>query len=73
VNRQKISAQWQTVGWVAAGCLALNRREYGEAIKHFRKVSDPEVTAKFFVHWIWRLTAQLETGNAWLLSGNICR
>jgi hypothetical protein len=25
---------------VAAGCLALNRREYGEAIKHFRKVSD---------------------------------
>jgi DNA-binding winged helix-turn-helix (wHTH) protein/tetratricopeptide (TPR) repeat protein len=64
------SAQWQTISWVAAGYLALNRREYSHAIEHFRKVSDPEAPAKFFVHWIWRLTAQLETGNAWLLSGN---
>jgi DNA-binding winged helix-turn-helix (wHTH) protein len=65
------SAQCQTISWIAAGCLALNRREYTQAIKHFRKVSNPEVTTKFFLHWIWRLTAQLEAGNAWLLSGNI--
>jgi DNA-binding winged helix-turn-helix (wHTH) protein len=65
------SAQWQTISWIAAGYLALNRGEYAQSILHFRKVSDPEVPAKFFLHWIWRLSAQLETSNTWLLSGNI--
>jgi hypothetical protein len=25
----------------------------------------------FFLHSVWRMTAQLELGNAWLLSGNV--
>jgi DNA-binding winged helix-turn-helix (wHTH) protein/tetratricopeptide (TPR) repeat protein len=65
------SAQWQTISWIAAGCMAVNRGEYGQAVKHFRQVSNPEVTTKFFLHWVWRMTTQLELGNTWLLSGDI--
>jgi len=56
---------------VAAGYTELDRRDYDHAIAHFRQVRDPEVTPKFFLHWIWRLTAQLGLSNVWLQSGNI--
>jgi len=65
------AGQPQTIGQVAAGYMELDRGEYGDAIEHFRQVRDPEVTTKFFLHWTWRMTAQLESSNAWLLSGNI--
>jgi hypothetical protein len=44
---------------------------YDHAIEHFRQVRNPELTPKFFLHWIWRMTAQLGLSNVWLLSGNI--
>jgi predicted ATPase len=56
---------------VAAGYAELDRQEYDQAIAHFRQVRDPEVTPKFFLHWIWRMTAQLGQSNVWLKSGNI--
>jgi len=56
---------------VAAGYAELDRQEYDQAIVHFRQVRDPEVTPKFFLHWIWRMTAQLGLSNVWLQSGNI--
>jgi tetratricopeptide (TPR) repeat protein len=56
---------------VAAGYIELDRRDYDQAIEHFRQVRDPEVTPKFFLHWIWRMTAQLELSNVWLQSGDI--
>jgi tetratricopeptide (TPR) repeat protein len=65
------AGQPQTIAQIAAGYMALDRREYGQAVEHFLQVCDPEVTTKFFLHWTWRLTAQLESSNAWLLSGNI--
>ncbi|MGH9794065.1 MAG: ATP-binding protein [Candidatus Acidiferrales bacterium] len=65
------AAQPKAMGQIAAGYLELDRRQYEQAIEHFRQVSDPEVTTKFFLHWFWRMIAQLGSGNAWLLSGNI--
>jgi tetratricopeptide (TPR) repeat protein len=65
------AGQPQTITQIAAGYLALDRGQCKQAIEHFRQVCDTEVTTKFFLHWIWRMTAQLESGNAWLLSGNI--
>ena len=65
------AGQPQTIGQIAAGYMKLDRREYQQAIEHFTQVRDLEVTTKFFLHWTWRLTAQLETSNAWLLLGNI--
>jgi tetratricopeptide (TPR) repeat protein len=72
------TSQAQTIGRIATGYariaegyVELGSREYEMAIEHFRQVRDLEVTPKFFLHWIWRMTAQLELSNVWLLSGNI--
>jgi len=56
---------------LAAGCAALDDHEYELAIDYFRQVHDPDVTPKFFLHWIWRMMAQLGLSNVWLQSGNI--
>jgi len=63
--------QPHTISQIAAGYIALDRREYRQAIEYFTQIHHPEVTTKFFLHWIWRMTAQLELGNAWLLCGDI--
>jgi DNA-binding winged helix-turn-helix (wHTH) protein len=56
---------------VATAYVELDRQEYDHAIEHFRQVRNPELTPKFFLHWIWRMTAQLGLSNVWLQSGNI--
>src|SRR5258707_4299758 len=56
---------------VAAAYVELGLHEYDHAIEYFRQVRNPELTPKFFLHWIWRMTAQLGLSNVWLLSGNI--
>jgi DNA-binding winged helix-turn-helix (wHTH) protein len=56
---------------VATAYVELDRQEYDHAIEHFRQVLNPELTPKFFLHWIWRMTAQLGLSNVWLLSGNV--
>jgi hypothetical protein len=56
---------------VATAYVELDRQEYDHAIEHFRQVRNPELTPKFFLHWIWRMTAQLGLSNVWLLSGNV--
>jgi len=67
------SFQPEAICQIAAGYIALDRQDYGEAIEHFKQVYEPKVSTKFFLHWAWRLTAQLESGNACLLSGNIAK
>jgi len=66
-----LGGQPQTIGRIAAGYLELDRGQYAKAIELFRQVRDPDVTTRFFLHWMWRMTAQLDLSNAWLLSGNI--
>ena len=64
-------AQPQAICHMAQGYMALHRQEYGQAIECFKQVHDLNVGTKFFLHWAWRQLARLESGNAWLLSGNI--
>ena len=61
----------ETISRIASGYIAIEQGDYARAIEHFRHICVPEVTVKFFLHWVWRMTAQLESGNAWLLSGDI--
>lgn len=70
---QFLLPQLRTMERIAAGSMELERREYAQALEHFREVRDPEVTPKFLLHWIFRMTAQLESGNGELLAGNILR
>jgi DNA-binding winged helix-turn-helix (wHTH) protein/tetratricopeptide (TPR) repeat protein len=63
--------QYYAIDQMAAGNIALLQANYSQALEHFRHVQEFEVHTKFFMHWDWRMMAQLESSNAWLLSGNI--
>jgi tetratricopeptide (TPR) repeat protein len=63
-------AQYYSIDQIAAGNIALQQRKYSEALEHFSRVQNLDVHAKFFMHWEWRIMADLESSNTWLLSGN---
>jgi len=63
--------QYYAIDQMAAGNIALPQGKYSQALEHFRHVQDLDVHTKFFMHWDWRMMAQLGLSNAWLLSGNI--
>jgi DNA-binding winged helix-turn-helix (wHTH) protein len=50
---------------------ALLQANYDEALQNFRQILDKGVTPKFFLHWYWRVHAQLGLGSAWLASGHL--
>jgi len=64
-------AQYYSIDQIAAGNIALLQGKHSEALEHFKHIQDLDVHAKFFMHWDWRMMADLESSNAWLLSGNI--
>jgi len=64
------SGQPRTISTIAAGYAALDRGEYANAIDLFTQVAAPPERTKFFLHWAWRMTAQLEIANALLLLGD---
>jgi tetratricopeptide (TPR) repeat protein len=61
----------QSIGGVASGYVALEEGKYDDASHSFANVLDPKETSKFFLHWYWRMTAQLGLSNVWLASGNL--
>lgn len=64
-------AQYYSIDQIAAGNIALQQGKYSEAVEHFRHVQNLDEHTKFFMHWEWRMMAQVELSNTWLLSGNI--
>jgi DNA-binding winged helix-turn-helix (wHTH) protein/tetratricopeptide (TPR) repeat protein len=64
-------AQSHTVGGIAAGYAALEQGKYDDASRSFAQVLDPEKRPKFFLHWYWRMNAQLGLSNLWLASRNL--
>jgi DNA-binding winged helix-turn-helix (wHTH) protein/tetratricopeptide (TPR) repeat protein len=63
-------AQFYSIDQIAAGNIALQQGKHSEALELFRNVQELDAHAKFFMHWQWRMTADLESSNASLLSGN---
>ena len=63
--------QPRAIGWFAAANAALLQANYVEALQNFRQVIDEDVTPKFFLHWYWRMQAQLGLANVRLASGNL--
>jgi hypothetical protein len=61
----------QSIGGIASGYAALEQRKYEEASRSFAKVLDPKKTPQFFLHWIWRMHAELGLSNVSLASGNL--
>jgi tetratricopeptide (TPR) repeat protein len=56
---------------IAEGFTELDKGQNGRAIELFNQVRDPQTTPKFFLHWNWRMTAQLGVSEAWFQSGNL--
>jgi hypothetical protein len=65
------TSQPMAIARIAAGYAELDCGNYDQAIEYFTQVIDPAVTPKFFLHWAWRMTAQLGLSNVALKSGDI--
>jgi tetratricopeptide (TPR) repeat protein len=70
-NAEYPTGQPRTIALVATGYAELDRGDYDEAIECFRQVRDPQLSPRFFLHWFWRIIAQLGLSNVWLKSGNL--
>jgi tetratricopeptide (TPR) repeat protein len=70
---QSADAYWRlqshTLGAIATGYAALERGQYDDASRSFAQVLDSKERTKFFLHWYWRMNAQLGLSNVWLASG----
>jgi len=67
------TGQPEAIARVAAGYAELDQGKYGEAIEYFSQVGDPDITPRFFIHWFWRMMAQLGLSNVWLESGDLIK
>ena len=61
----------RSIGGIATGYAALEQAKYHEASRSFAKALDPKKTPKFFLHWYWRMHAELGLINVSLASGNL--
>jgi ATP/maltotriose-dependent transcriptional regulator MalT len=63
--------QSRTVGRIATGYAALEQGQYDDASRSFAQVLDPRERTKVFLHWYWRLVAQLGLSSVWLAAGKL--
>jgi DNA-binding winged helix-turn-helix (wHTH) protein/tetratricopeptide (TPR) repeat protein len=61
----------QSIGGIAGGYAALEQGKYDAASRSFARVLDAKKIPKFFVHWYWRMNAQLGLSDVWLAAGNL--
>src|SRR4029450_6994803 len=65
------TGQPQTIAKVASAYAQLGNRQHADALQTFAQVLDPTTTPKFFLHWYWRMNAQLGLADAWLAAGKL--
>jgi len=59
LNPEQHAVQPRTIAMVASGYAELDRQKYDEALEYFAQVRDRKATPNFFLHWYWRMHAQL--------------
>ncbi len=65
-------AAWtRTVGRVNAGYAELVQGNFEKASQYFAEVRDFQITPKFFLHWHWRMHAELGATETRLAAGDI--
>jgi tetratricopeptide (TPR) repeat protein len=58
---------------LAEGHVAFEQGRYEQATACFKQILDVSQTPKFFLHWYWRLQAQLGLTEVWLADGNLIK
>jgi DNA-binding winged helix-turn-helix (wHTH) protein/tetratricopeptide (TPR) repeat protein len=70
-NAEQHAVRARTIALVASGYAELFAGRLEQALQCFADVRDFRVTPKFFLHWHWRMHADLGSAEAWLSSGNV--
>jgi len=65
------TGQPQAIARVSEGYVELDRSNYAGAVERFSQVVDSRSDGKFFLHWAWRMTAQLGLSDTWLAAGDL--
>jgi tetratricopeptide (TPR) repeat protein len=71
LNPEQHALQPRTIAKLASGYAELDRQKYDEALDYFAQVRDRKITPNFFLHWYWRMHAQLGSARVWLRAGNL--
>jgi len=61
----------RAVSRISAGYAHLDQRQYDAALQCFADVRDSRITRRFFLHWYWRMQAELGTTEALLHAGDL--
>jgi DNA-binding winged helix-turn-helix (wHTH) protein/tetratricopeptide (TPR) repeat protein len=72
-SAQYLSGQPTAIAAIAGGYAALYEQDCERALRAFREVLDRDTAPKFFLHWYWRMQAELGMTNAFLQKGDIAR
>jgi DNA-binding winged helix-turn-helix (wHTH) protein/tetratricopeptide (TPR) repeat protein len=65
-------ASWtSTVSRISAGYKQLYQGNHDQALQCFAEVRDFQITPRFFLHWHWRMHAELGTIETWLSAGDV--
>jgi tetratricopeptide (TPR) repeat protein len=70
-SREHPLGQPRTIARLAAGYAELEHGRYAEASEKFQEILNPKITPKFFLHWYWRMNAQLGLSNVRLATGDL--
>jgi tetratricopeptide (TPR) repeat protein len=70
-DAEQHAAQPRTIAMMACGYAEIFRGRLAEALQFFAIVRDPRKTPKFFLHWHWRLHAELGATEAFLNAGDV--
>jgi DNA-binding winged helix-turn-helix (wHTH) protein/tetratricopeptide (TPR) repeat protein len=65
------STQPQTIARLSGGYIELEHGRYDQAARCFDEIRDHKATPKFFLHWYWRMQAQIGLTQVSLASGNL--
>jgi DNA-binding winged helix-turn-helix (wHTH) protein/tetratricopeptide (TPR) repeat protein len=70
-NGEPHTARLKVISRMACGYAALGEGNHAEALQCFTQVRDPRITPKFFIHWHFRLHAQIGIIEAWLQAAGL--
>lgn len=72
-DRDPWAVQPHAICEMAEGYMAAQQKDCRGALSHFSNVYQLDRSIKFFLSWLWRMTAHLEIGNVRLQSGEIVK
>jgi DNA-binding winged helix-turn-helix (wHTH) protein/tetratricopeptide (TPR) repeat protein len=70
-DQEQHAVQRRTVAMLATGYLNLIEKNFDEALQCFAQIREPRGAAVFFLHWYWRMRAELGATEVRLSAGHL--